>query len=444
MDLLSNLSVVRIQDIDEYAIVLGREESPLRTFGGREIVTSASEQFLEYLINDLWRCSTLNLLQDRSLEFGNVPCAYAIYSDQRELLKNEECAFLSYFTLAILKDRLPIQIANGPPAEGVQIAQLYEARKTVAHLIDEQRYAQLESYNWAQYYADMSGVSAIDDYEGPGIFISDADFSTTEVARYLIDRINQFSDYQKGALIALWHLLNHESILLPFALLSKALSTASFVRTAIYLGSNITLFLDDELLDDPAVVKRDLYAHLETVANIALNYAEAGSVKEAEDIQREIEKGESQTREFKSTFFLNLASRQKDEAISFVILKTIAAFLNSEGGRIYVGVTDDGKSAGIKDEVSLFFKNSEDKYSLAVKEKLKKYFEAYFDLISWEIVHSKNHTRLLIIDVKPSKKPVWILDKGRELFPIRKHPSTETLEGSKQAEYIASHFSVAR
>ena len=62
-----------------------------------------------------------------------------------------------------------------------------------------------------------------------------------------------------------------------------------------------------------------------------------------------IKQGESKTLEFKSTLRWNLREDRKDDKrITHAALKTIAAFLNTEGGDLLLGVADDGAIVGIE------------------------------------------------------------------------------------------------
>ena len=62
-----------------------------------------------------------------------------------------------------------------------------------------------------------------------------------------------------------------------------------------------------------------------------------------------IKQGESKTLEFKSTLRWNLKEDRKDDRhVTHAALKTIAAFLNTEGGDLLLGVADDGAVVGIE------------------------------------------------------------------------------------------------
>src|SRR5207237_9547285 len=68
--------------------------------------------------------------------------------------------------------------------------------------------------------------------------------------------------------------------------------------------------------------------------------------RQAEEL---IKRGESKTLEFKSTLRWNLREdKQDDKLVTHAVLKTIAAFLNTEGGDLLIGVADDGSVVGLE------------------------------------------------------------------------------------------------
>lgn len=62
-------------------------------------------------------------------------------------------------------------------------------------------------------------------------------------------------------------------------------------------------------------------------------------------------RGELKTLKFKSTLRWNLREdRQTGSVVTHAVLKTVAAFLNTEGGDLLIGVADDGAIVGIQRE----------------------------------------------------------------------------------------------
>src|SRR5699024_10427977 len=64
-------------------------------------------------------------------------------------------------------------------------------------------------------------------------------------------------------------------------------------------------------------------------------------------------KGENNFVEFKSTLVYDLRQKKPMKYIEHNIAKAIAAFLNSEGGQLFVGVDDDGNVLGLEQDFSL-------------------------------------------------------------------------------------------
>jgi predicted HTH transcriptional regulator len=63
-----------------------------------------------------------------------------------------------------------------------------------------------------------------------------------------------------------------------------------------------------------------------------------------------IKAGESENVEFKQGLCLNPHTSKKDESMVANILKTVAAFMNSDGGHLLIGVADDHSITGVEQE----------------------------------------------------------------------------------------------
>ncbi|MCU7829113.1 MAG: putative DNA binding domain-containing protein [Candidatus Thiodiazotropha sp. (ex Myrtea sp. 'scaly one' KF741663)] len=156
----------------------------------------------------------------------------------------------------------------------------------------------------------------------------------------------------------------------------------------------------------------------------------------ADQIQALIPNGESKNLEFKETFSLDVKKGTKEKYIEKSALKTIGAFLNTEGGDLLIGVNDNGDILGIDDEIGKFYKN-EDKYLLNFKNHLKsKIGEGFYPLIDYQVVQV-NGKSVLHVSCGGATTPCFLEEK--ELY-VRSGPSTDMLEGKKQHEYIKKRF----
>ena len=150
-----------------------------------------------------------------------------------------------------------------------------------------------------------------------------------------------------------------------------------------------------------------------------------------------IELGESGQVEFKATLRTNLHTNQKDPRMEYTVLRTLAGFLNTNGGTFTIGVYDDGSPVGI--DVDGF--ENEDKMSLHLINIIK----SRLDTLAMPFVHihfdNYNGTRVMVVECKRSPKPIFMKDGHEQRFFIRTGPSTTQLKGSELLEYKTIRFS---
>jgi type I restriction enzyme R subunit len=161
--------------------------------------------------------------------------------------------------------------------------------------------------------------------------------------------------------------------------------------------------------------------------------------RNAEDL---IKQGESKTLEFKSTLRWNLKEdRQDDKGVTYAVLKTIAAFLNTEGGDLLIGVADDGTIVGIeRDQL-----NSDDKFmrhlTQVVRNGLGDRAGTCIDPKTQEVQDKV----VCVVSCQRSPEPVFLKWKGMEAAPdgdffVRSGPGTVKLSPESTKEYIRTRF----
>jgi type I restriction enzyme R subunit len=161
--------------------------------------------------------------------------------------------------------------------------------------------------------------------------------------------------------------------------------------------------------------------------------------RQAEEL---IKRGESKTLEFKATLRWNLKEdRQDDKAVTHAVLKTIAAFLNTEGGDLLIGVADDGSIVGIeRDQL-----DNDDKFmrhlSQVVRNGLGDRASTCIDP-KIQIVQGR---AVCLVSSQRSPEPVFLKWKGLETSPagdffVRSGPGTVKLPPDSASEYIRTRF----
>ena len=89
-------------------------------------------------------------------------------------------------------------------------------------------------------------------------------------------------------------------------------------------------------------------------------------------VQDLIRAGESATVEFKSSARYNRYSGKRDERLERAVAKTLAGFLNAEGGVLLIGVADDGSIAGLEDDYTLLKAGDRDRFELWLRDMMTK------------------------------------------------------------------------
>lgn len=194
------------------------------------------------------------------------------------------------------------------------------------------------------------------------------------------------------------------------------------------IKNNITLF-ESNISINP-ISSHSTLKKLDDMLEIIDELADSDKVKML------IRNGESKSIEFKETFSLDIKTQTKEKHIENSAIKTVAAFLNTDGGTLLIGVTDSGVIKGVDDEVDKFHK-SFDKFLLHFKNILKtRIGEEYYPFINQRLVEVDN-LFLLVVECSRSTNEVFVDEKD---FYVRTNLATDKLEGRTMAEYIKNRF----
>ena len=157
---------------------------------------------------------------------------------------------------------------------------------------------------------------------------------------------------------------------------------------------------------------------------------------EAVDLIDMIRDGESDVVEFKSTLRTNLHTNKPDKKIEYTVLKTLAGFLNTKGGTLVIGVSDDGTPVGIEADN---FPNP-DKMSLH----LTNIVNAQLGPTAMTLIHTSfddfENSRVLVANCQRSPTEVYVRDGNVQRFYVRTGPATTELTGSNMVEYITQRY----
>jgi Putative DNA-binding domain len=149
--------------------------------------------------------------------------------------------------------------------------------------------------------------------------------------------------------------------------------------------------------------------------------------------------GESDILEFKQTARVNLHTGQQDKAIERGVVKTVAAFLNSRGGTLLIGVDDEGIPSGLDDDLKTLGKRPTlDGFQQFLLQTLTNVIgttTAASLNISFPVVDDR---AICMIEVPAAAKPVYV-DDGK-VFYLRSGNTTRELSMQEAHTYIATRF----
>lgn len=147
-----------------------------------------------------------------------------------------------------------------------------------------------------------------------------------------------------------------------------------------------------------------------------------------------VQQGEGPNLEFKSTLRWNINKKRAGKEVEVSWLKTVVAFLNTEGGILLIGVDDQGQILGIAADQ---FPN-EDKYLLHVNNLINQHIGAeYSQFIRFRLLPVRGK-QVLLIECEHCTKPAFLIVGKEEEFYIRAGPGTRKLSPSKTLVYLDS------
>lgn len=160
--------------------------------------------------------------------------------------------------------------------------------------------------------------------------------------------------------------------------------------------------------------------------------------EEVDIVSTLIKNGEDKTTEFKSSMRWDFKSKQTNKDLEYEIAKTIAAFGNTNGGNLLIGVTDKGEIVGIENDYkTLGRRNTADGFKLQLGNVIKTYLGIEISpFVDAKIFKYSDHD-ICLVKVEKSPKPIYV---NEDQFIIRTVAASEKLNLKKTMEYIQENW----
>jgi hypothetical protein len=159
-----------------------------------------------------------------------------------------------------------------------------------------------------------------------------------------------------------------------------------------------------------------------------------------------IAEGESGEMEFKSTLRWDIKEGVINKKLEEVIAKTVAAFANSQGGTLLIGVEDDGTVLGLEHDFASLGDGGRDKFELHLRNLLNQQFGTEFVTSKVQIrFHGIEEKEVCQVEVSLAKEPIILKVKDKngqsvEKFYARSGNSSQEIPLSEMNAYVKERF----
>lgn len=159
-----------------------------------------------------------------------------------------------------------------------------------------------------------------------------------------------------------------------------------------------------------------------------------------------IAEGESDELEFKSTLRWDVKEGKPSKILEDVIVKTVAAFTNVDGGTLIIGVSDEGEILGLVQDFQTLKEPDRDHFELHLRNLLNQNIGKVFAKNKVQVkFHSLNDLDVCQVDIAPSKDPIILTTQDKngqkvEKFYVRSGNASQELSMAEFSTYAKDHF----
>lgn len=157
-------------------------------------------------------------------------------------------------------------------------------------------------------------------------------------------------------------------------------------------------------------------------------------------LQNLISEGEHEQVEFKASLRWDYEENRVNKGLEYAVARTVSGFMNTQGGVLLIGVTDEGIIQGLAKDYQTLKKSNSDGFILHLTSVLHTYLgKEYTHFVSSRVLAVRD-TEVCKVDVRPASRPVYLHNKTQEEFFIRSGASTQPMQIREAHEYIAMHW----
>jgi hypothetical protein len=185
-------------------------------------------------------------------------------------------------------------------------------------------------------------------------------------------------------------------------------------------------------------------AELAQMVNAFLDQIVAAGGEAAVDLTSLLEADEGDRLEFKETARVNVHTGNVDDKIVNSAVKTLAAFMNSHGGTLVIGVKDVTKEVtGLDRDLDTLGKKNTDGYELFIRQLMNNTVGAeHSSRVSVAFPREDGNMACVVLAPR-SPRPVYVREGDERHLFVRDGNSTRRLNSEEAVRYVAEHFGKA-
>jgi hypothetical protein len=149
-----------------------------------------------------------------------------------------------------------------------------------------------------------------------------------------------------------------------------------------------------------------------------------------------INKGESSRVEFKSSLRWDVQQGKVNKQLEFIISKNIAGFMNTEGGKLLMGVDDGGTILGLQQDFDTLKKPDSDGFEQYLMQLIALNLGTHLCTLVNVAFFGFGLKQVCCIEILPAQMPVYVTLEGRSRFYIRTGNATRELDLPEALVYI--------
>lgn len=164
-------------------------------------------------------------------------------------------------------------------------------------------------------------------------------------------------------------------------------------------------------------------------------------------LEEMIAEGESDELEFKSSLRWDYVESKVNKDLELVIVKSVAAFANSQGGTLMIGVRDDGEILGLEHDYTSLDGGDRDKFERHLRGVLGNHLGASYvaGKVRVRFHIDDNERDVCQVEILPSLQPIIITMRAKggqpvEKFFVRSGNSSQSLALTEMNTYIKERF----